>query len=75
MFGVDRIEEDAYKIYLNNCTKICKTYDHALETQEMYDELGIETIIDYNPMFNHYIVKNSETKHVVKPKGFVPVQL
>ena len=72
---VQKVEEDSYKIYLNNCTKVCDSYKEAVETQEMYDDAGIETYIDYVQQFNLYVVKNCETSHVVKPKGFVPVQL
>ena len=71
----NRIEEDSHKIYLNNCTKTCKTLGEAIETVDMYEEQGVDTYVDWVADYNHYVVKDVKTNHVKKPKGFVPVKL
>ena len=64
------------KVCRNNDSKLIPAKDFHLvqETRNMYAEQGIETVSDYDSAFNYFVVKNMSGK-VLKPKGFVPVDL
>lgn len=72
----EQFKNDFYKIYLNNATKICKSFGEATETVSYYkDTQGIDCYISYVEDFSHYVVKRLEDHKVMKPLSFVPVEL
>lgn len=66
---VDRYVVDSHKIYENNLTKICTTKLEAGITAEHYGECYVEAVGD------HWVVKRMTDHKVMKPLGFVPVEL
>lgn len=73
--GVDKyIEQDSFKIFENNKTKVIGTEELAMETVQMYRDKGEVVVAQYVEEFDHYVVKD-ETGKVKKPKGFVSVEL
>ena len=71
---VDRFNTDSYKIYENNLTKTCDTFEDAVKTVAMYQEKGVECFIDSHPL-GWYVVKRLSDNKVMKPWDFVSVEL
>ncbi len=62
----------------NNMSKLFKSYSEALETKEYYeDEKNLSVFIEskFYKGRDYYVVKNAETGKILKPKGFVSVDL
>lgn len=62
----------------NNMSKLFKSYSEALETKEYYeDEKNLSVFIEskFYKGRDWYVVKNAETSKILKPKGFVSVDL
>lgn len=70
----ERYTKDSHAIYENNLTKTCETQKEAEETLSMYLRDGIVCYADKNK-WGQWVIKDSETDHVKKPVGFVPVKL
>lgn len=62
----------------NNMSKLFKTYSEALETKEYYEEeknLSVYIESKFYKGKDWFVVKNAETGKILKPKGFVSVDL
>lgn len=62
----------------NNMSKLFKTYSEALETKEYYEEeknLAVYIESKFYKGKDYFVVKNAETGKILKPKGFVSVDL
>lgn len=62
----------------NNMSKLFKTYSEALETKEYYEEeknLSVYIESKFYKGKDYFVVKNAETGKILKPKGFVSVDL
>lgn len=70
----DRIEADAYKIYLNNWTKVCNTTEEMVKTVDMYKEKGIEVVVNMSGA-GYFVVRDAITGHVKKPYNYKKVEL
>jgi hypothetical protein len=71
--GID-VNEAMKRIADNNLSKFCDTIQLAKETQLHYIDKGVETFIEYNQIYDKYVVKNTAMK-VMKPVGFKSVDL
>ncbi len=55
------VEADMLEVFESNLSKVSKTMEDAIKTQEFYHQKGVETYISPCPTFEGYIVKVSET--------------
>lgn len=68
------IPEASYRVAGNNLTKFPISRENAEETKQMYLDKGIDMIVEYNQVFERWIVKDQQGK-VRKPIGFKSVEL
>ena len=62
----------------NNMSKMFKSYSEALETKEYYEEEKNLSVFIESKFYkgkDWFVVKNAETGKILKPKGFVSVDL
>ncbi len=55
------VEADMIEVFESNLSKVSKTMEDALKTQEFYQKKGVATYISPCPTFEGFIVKVSET--------------
>ena len=68
------IPEASYRVAGNNLTKFPISKENAEETKQMYLDKGMDVIVEYNPVFERWVVKDQQGK-VRKPIGFKSVEL
>lgn len=72
------IESAMEAVAENNMNKLFKTYSEALETKEHYEEeknLSVYIESKFYKGKDWFVVKNAETGKILKPLGFVSVDL
>lgn len=68
------IPEASYRVAGNNLTKFPISKENAEETKQMYLDKEINVIVEYNQVFERWVVKDQQGK-VRKPVGFKSVEL
>lgn len=72
------VESAMEAVAANNMSKMFKSYSEALETKEYYEEeknLSVYIESKFYKGKDWFVVKNAETGKILKPKGFVSVDL
>ena len=70
---IDNIEQDFYKIYMNNITK-CTDHDNAVQTCVTYNSEGIDCYVDQN-RFGDWLIRRKSDGKILKPIGYQSVEL
>lgn len=68
------VPEASYRVAQNNLTKFPISKENAEETKQMYLDKEIDVIVEYNQVFERWVVKDQQGK-VRKPIGFESVEL
>ena len=68
------IPEASYRVAGNNLTKFPISRENAEETKQMYLDKEIDVIVEYNQVFERWVVKDQQGK-VRKPVGYGSVEL